>query len=151
MKKLPITQFLRPPVTSPFGGSCKHRSKPYGSIKCWEFLEWLSNCWLFSKDYAPCVGWSPYWVRSGRRPLLAYYTCPSDCDDGEFGGMKIGRGNRSTRRTPAPAPLYPPQIQLDQTRARTPAAAVGCQTSFSVSDVICTTSRPLFNSDAVYT
>jgi hypothetical protein len=37
---------------------------------------------------------------------------PGDCDDGEFGGMKIGRGNRSTRRKPAPAPLCPPQILL---------------------------------------
>jgi hypothetical protein len=27
------------------------------------------------------------------------------------GGMKIGRGNRSTRRKPAPAPLCPPQIK----------------------------------------
>jgi hypothetical protein len=26
---------------------------------------------------------------------------PGDCEDGEFGGMKIGRGNRSTRRKPA--------------------------------------------------
>jgi hypothetical protein len=34
---------------------------------------------------------------------------PGDCDDGEFGGIKIGRGNRSTRRRPAPAPLCPPQ------------------------------------------
>jgi hypothetical protein len=30
---------------------------------------------------------------------------PGDYDDREFGGMKIGRGNRSTRRKPAPAPL----------------------------------------------
>jgi hypothetical protein len=45
---------------------------------------------------------------------------PRDYDDGEFGGMKIGRGNRSTRSKPAPAPLCPPQIALDQTRARTP-------------------------------
>jgi hypothetical protein len=37
---------------------------------------------------------------------------PGDCDDGEFGGIKIGRGNRSTRRKPAPAPLCPPQIPL---------------------------------------
>jgi hypothetical protein len=29
---------------------------------------------------------------------------------GEIGGMKIDRGNRSTRRKPAPAPLCPPQI-----------------------------------------
>jgi hypothetical protein len=42
---------------------------------------------------------------------------PGDYDDGEFGGMKLGRGNRSTRRQPAPAPLCPPQIPLDQTRA----------------------------------
>jgi hypothetical protein len=52
---------------------------------------------------------------------------PGDCDDGEFGGMKIGRGNRSTRRKPEPAPLCPQQIPLDQTRARTRAAAVGSQ------------------------
>jgi hypothetical protein len=50
-----------------------------------------------------------------------------DYEDGEFGGMKIGRGNRSTRRKPAPAPLCPSQIPLDQTRSRTRAAAVGSQ------------------------
>jgi hypothetical protein len=48
-------------------------------------------------------------------------------DCGAIGGMKIGRGNRSTRRIPAPAPLCPPQIPHDQTRARTWAAAVGSQ------------------------
>jgi hypothetical protein len=48
-------------------------------------------------------------------------------DRGATGGMKIGRGNRSTRRKPAPAPLCPPQIPHDQTRARTRAAAVGSQ------------------------
>jgi hypothetical protein len=31
-------------------------------------------------------------------------------DCGEIGGMKIGTGNRNTRRKPAPAPLCPPQI-----------------------------------------
>jgi hypothetical protein len=31
----------------------------------------------------------------------------SDGDGGEIGGMKIGRGNRSTQRNPAPAPLSP--------------------------------------------
>jgi hypothetical protein len=41
-------------------------------------------------------------------------------DRGAIGGMKIGRGNRSTRRKPAPAPLCLPQIPHDQTRARTP-------------------------------
>jgi hypothetical protein len=41
-------------------------------------------------------------------------------DCGATGGTKIGRGKRSTRRKPAPAPLCPPQIPHDQTRARTP-------------------------------
>jgi hypothetical protein len=40
-------------------------------------------------------------------------------DCGAVGGMKIDRGNRSTQRKPAPAPLCPPQIPLDQTRDRT--------------------------------
>jgi hypothetical protein len=40
---------------------------------------------------------------------------------GAIGGMKIGRGNRSTWRKPAPMPLCPPQIPHDLTRA----AAVG--------------------------
>jgi hypothetical protein len=48
---------------------------------------------------------------------------PQMIDEGDCGaisGMKISRGNRSTRRKPAPAPLCPPEIPHDQTRARTP-------------------------------
>jgi hypothetical protein len=52
---------------------------------------------------------------------------PGDYDDGEFGGLKIGKGNRITRRKPAPAPLCPPKIPLDQTWDRTRAATVGSQ------------------------
>jgi hypothetical protein len=33
-------------------------------------------------------------------------------DCGAIGGMKIGKGSRSTRRKPAPAPLCPPQNLL---------------------------------------
>jgi hypothetical protein len=54
---------------------------------------------------------------------LPIVPAPGDYDDKEFGGMKIGRGNRSIRRKPAPAQLCLPQIPLDQTRA----AAVGSQ------------------------
>jgi hypothetical protein len=36
-----------------------------------------------------------------------------DGECGETGGMKIGRGNRSTRRKPSPVPLCPPQIPHD--------------------------------------
>jgi hypothetical protein len=66
----------------------------------------------------------PLGTSATERPIVP---APGDCDDVEFGGLKIGRGNRSTRRKPAPAPLYPPQVPLDQTRARTRAAAVGSQ------------------------
>ncbi|PNF26565.1 hypothetical protein B7P43_G13254 [Cryptotermes secundus] len=48
-------------------------------------------------------------------------------DCGAIGGMKIGRGNQNTWRKPAPAPLCPPQVPLDQTRDQTQAAAVGSQ------------------------
>jgi hypothetical protein len=48
-----------------------------------------------------------------------------DGDCGAIGGMKIGRGNRCTRRKLAPAPLYPPQIPQDLIWARTQVAAVG--------------------------
>jgi hypothetical protein len=61
-------------------------------------------------------------------PGLLYQSHMIDEGDcGAIGGMKIGRGNRSTRGKSAPAPLCPPQIPHDQTRARTRAAAVGSQ------------------------
>jgi hypothetical protein len=79
-------------------------------------------------------------TQSGHEKLLKFSTmiswlftkwpivsAPGDCDDGEFGGITICRGNRSTGRKPAPAPLCPPQIPLDETQARTLAAAVGSQ------------------------
>jgi hypothetical protein len=56
------------------------------------------------------------------RPIVSY---PGDYDDGEIGGI-IGRGNRSTRRKPAPVPLCPLQTpHAAQTLTR--AAAVGSQ------------------------
>jgi hypothetical protein len=39
---------------------------------------------------------------------------------GAIGGMKIDKGNRSTRRKPTPAPLCPPQNPTWQTRSRSP-------------------------------
>jgi hypothetical protein len=50
---------------------------------------------------------------------------PDDYDNDEIGGM-IGRGNRSTRRKPAPVPLCPPQTP-HAARTRTQTAAVGSQ------------------------
>jgi hypothetical protein len=42
----------------------------------------------------------PLGTAATNRPLVPV---PGDYDDGEIGGM-IGRGNRSTRRKPAPVP-----------------------------------------------
>jgi hypothetical protein len=54
-------------------------------------------------------------------------SAPDDCENGEFCGMKIGRGNGSTEKKPAPMPRCLPQIPFHQTRVRTRAAEVGSQ------------------------
>jgi hypothetical protein len=59
--------------------------------------------------------------------LLYQPQMTDDGDCGAIGGMKIGGGNRSTQRKPAPTPVCPPQIPRDQTRDGTLAAAVGSQ------------------------
>jgi hypothetical protein len=72
------------------------------------------------------MGWD--WVHLVLRPLFGLLYQPQMIDDGEcgaVGGMRIGRGHRSTRRKPPPVPLCPPQIPHDLTWARTPAAAMG--------------------------
>jgi hypothetical protein len=50
---------------------------------------------------------------------------PGDYDDGEIGGV-IGKGNRSTRRKPAPVPLCPPRTP-HAARTRTRGSVVGSQ------------------------
>jgi hypothetical protein len=66
------------------------------------------------------------WVQLVYRPLFGLLYQPRVIDEyGEFGGMKIGRGNRSTRRKYAPLPLCPPQIPHDLTWDRTRASAMG--------------------------
>jgi hypothetical protein len=44
---------------------------------------------------------------------------------GAVGGMRLGKGNRITRRKPAPVPLCPPQIPHDLTSVRIRPAALG--------------------------
>jgi hypothetical protein len=68
------------------------------------------------------------WVHLVRQQLIVLSYQPRMIDNGEcgaVGGMRIGRGSRSTWRKTAPVPLCPPQIPHDLTRARTRAAAVG--------------------------
>jgi hypothetical protein len=57
-----------------------------------------------------------------KRPIVP---APGDYDDGEIGGM-FGKGNRNTRRKPAPVPLCSPQTP-HAARTRTRSAAVGSQ------------------------
>jgi hypothetical protein len=40
---------------------------------------------------------------------------PGDYEGGEFGGIMIGRGNRSLQKKTDPLPLCSPQIPHDQT------------------------------------
>jgi hypothetical protein len=47
----------------------------------------------------------PLGTAATNRPIVP---APVDYDDGVIGGM-FGKGNRSTRRKPAPVPLCPPQ------------------------------------------
>jgi hypothetical protein len=58
-------------------------------------------------------------------PIVPAPDVDNDDECGAVGGMRIDRGNRSTRRKPTPVPLFLPQIPHDQTWARTRAVAVG--------------------------
>jgi hypothetical protein len=49
---------------------------------------------------------APLGIAATSRPIVPAL---DNYDDGEIGGMMIDRGNRSTRRKPAPVPLCPPQ------------------------------------------
>jgi hypothetical protein len=105
-------------------------------IKYWQ--KWKKWQFDWSSVFVVPTTWSYYihfFSGVGLRPLGTAATSgllykPQMIDEGDcgaIGGMNIGMGNRSTRRKPAPAPLCPPQILHDQTRARTRAAAVGSQ------------------------
>jgi hypothetical protein len=64
-----------------------------------------------------------------RRLLFGILYQPRIMDDecGAVGGMRIGKGNRSTSIKHAPVPRCPPQIPHDLTRARTQTAEMGSQ------------------------
>jgi hypothetical protein len=71
------------------------------------FLQYCMGVRLFSFLLIGIVGGGVLLVPLGtevtNRPTVPV---PGGYDDGEIGGM-IGRGNRSTRRKPAPIPLCP--------------------------------------------
>jgi hypothetical protein len=93
------------------------------TVDWYEYVEKLNLTHSFSVDNRIGI------VKSGVQldPLGTAVIVPAmvDYDDGEIGGM-IGRGNRSTRRKPAPVLLCPPQ-NPHAARTRTRAAALGSQ------------------------
>jgi hypothetical protein len=54
----------------------------------------------------------PLGTAATNRPVVP---APGDYDDGEFGGMMIGKGNRSSWRKRASVALCKPQIPYDLT------------------------------------
>jgi hypothetical protein len=69
-----------------------------------------------------------------------------DYEDGEFGGMIIGRRNRSIRRKPAPVPICPSQIPHDLTgREPGPPGGKPASNSFSYG-----TASPLSKLDTIF-
>jgi hypothetical protein len=83
------------------------------------FIKRLVVCKLFSFLFG--MGWNRV------SPLLLRRLLARIVDDDECGavGVMLSKGNRSTRRKPAPVPLCPPQIPHGLTQARTRATSVG--------------------------
>jgi hypothetical protein len=114
-----------------------HPSSVVGTTIIWPLsIEWASSLgsefaliWYISRPYFFLIGivrggvqLGPLDTAATNSPIVPY---PGDYDTGEINGM-IGKGNRSTRRKPAPVPLCPSQTP-HAARTRTWAAAVGSQ------------------------
>jgi hypothetical protein len=67
---------------------------------------------LFPRIFFKFLGVGRDWVHLVRRPLfgLLYHSRMIDDECGAVGEMRLGRGNRSTRKKPAPVLLGPPQL-----------------------------------------
>jgi hypothetical protein len=101
--------------------------KTFGLICSGTFLD---ICRVHFNNMKFLVPWGGGWdrVHLVRRPLLGLLYQPRMIDEHlAFGGMRIGKENRSTRRKPAPVPHCPPQISHKLTWARTRAPAIGSQ------------------------
>jgi hypothetical protein len=67
----------------------------------------------------------PLGTRASSWPVVPAQMIDVDEECEAVGRMRIGRGNKSARRKPAPVPLCPPQTTHDLTWARTRASTVG--------------------------
>jgi hypothetical protein len=99
-------------------------SKVKGTMVIWDLIPDIKLLFFNWYSGGSGVQLGPLSTAATNRPIVP---APSDYDDGEIGG--IGRGNRSTRRKPAPMLLCPPQTPHTE-RTRTQAAAVGSCLSY---------------------
>jgi hypothetical protein len=116
-------------IASSHGGGCEgYCILAYDALQSDRNLSSFGRTLIFSRLHGVIiililylVGWdSPV-------GLVCQLHMIDDGDCGAISGIRICRGNRSTRRKPAPASRFAPQISHDQTRAGTRAAAVGSQ------------------------
>jgi hypothetical protein len=101
------------------------RTQLYGSS--WLAVKNVIHMTIRYHEYFFFYLWGGTFGTAATTGLLYHPRILGDGDCGKIGRMKIGRGNRSTRRKPAPAPLCPPQISHDYTWVWTRAAAVESQ------------------------
>jgi hypothetical protein len=109
-----------PPVSIPTVVTIFRSAAPYNTFP-------FTDLSLVSRDFFfLLVSWGGVRVQLLLWPVFGLLYQSRMVDEcGAVGGMRIDRGNRSTRRKPATVPLCPPQIPYDLTWARTRAAAVG--------------------------
>jgi hypothetical protein len=70
---------------------------------------WYDEQYFFIGIVGGGVQLGPLGIAPANRPIVP---APGDYEDGEIGGMIVGKGNRRTRRKPAPVPLCPPQTHM---------------------------------------
>jgi hypothetical protein len=121
------------PFSSPVGtvGTFPRVKRPGRGAWNWPLPHtplWHSGYLVKHRDNFFLVRW--HWVHLVLRPWFGLLYRPQMIDDdandyGAIGGMRIGKGNQSIRRKPAPVPLSLPQMPHDLTRPQTRAAVVG--------------------------
>jgi hypothetical protein len=62
-------------------GSCEHDNEPSGSIKRWEFLEWLSDGRLLKKGSAP---WNQLTDRLNLKDMRLKRSIGKGCENRKF-------------------------------------------------------------------
>jgi hypothetical protein len=77
-----------------------------GKERPWSLLKMLV---YYGGGVGGGVQLGPLGTAATNRPIVP---APADNDDGEIGGMMIGKEKQTTRRKPATVPLCPPKTQI---------------------------------------